>query len=305
MKIRINEAIAIFGTGYRPFLVSLFMAALSLSIQGMETASSLALRNDSPRGILKVAGAPIHKRKRCVTWGQNSIKEFEKENVDVWSDDDYALPNKRQKIAHQGIVMSNHDRELGEISESDDEDDNLIAQQALNTTLVTELHELTEHMNAQDQNGQTALIRAVIAKNINTIQTLVQLGASPYIRDNNRKRAFMYAVDSPEVVRALLGPQSDNLTFELVSAAVEGNVDYVQELVNADADVNATDMNGDTPLMHAVYWENPAILKALLHASDIDFDIQNNEGQTLLMLAEKKEDKEMLTMISKRMQQDL
>ncbi len=71
----------------------------------------------------------------------------------------------------------------------------------------------------------------------------------------------------------------------LCSAAENGNLEQLQYLITAGADVNTNIQNSNTPLHIAVLKGNHECVRALLAAENIQPDITNCEGKTPLMIA--------------------
>ncbi len=69
---------------------------------------------------------------------------------------------------------------------------------------------------------------------------------------------------------------------KLLKAVKKRNIKKVKTLLEKDADINAKDEDGYSPLMISIY--NEEMLRVLL-ANDPDINAQNNEGKTALMLA--------------------
>ena len=76
---------------------------------------------------------------------------------------------------------------------------------------------------------------------------------------------------------------SEGTITPLISAVQEENAEYVEELLRAGADVNATD-GLDTALMVACKTGNETIVKLLLEAG-ADVNAENSPGMTALYLA--------------------
>jgi hypothetical protein len=74
-------------------------------------------------------------------------------------------------------------------------------------------------------------------------------------------------------------------TDALFRAAREGNADTVKSLLATRlADVNATDANGNTPLIEAARFGHDEVVTALLIAK-ADVNAKNRDGKTALTLA--------------------
>lgn len=70
----------------------------------------------------------------------------------------------------------------------------------------------------------------------------------------------------------------------LISAVQNGNIHLIPDLIRLGADLNATDVNGDTALNHAAQFHQPAAMKLLLEAG-ADTGIQDRWKQTPLVSA--------------------
>jgi ankyrin repeat protein len=103
----------------------------------------------------------------------------------------------------------------------------------------------TDSINAKDENGQTALIRAVTEnKGIETLNALLRSGADVNARDKDGMTALIWAIRNGN-------------DLEVVNVLIEGG-----------ADVNARDKSGREVLLWAaiVPYENPEVVAALLKA---------------------------------------
>lgn len=67
------------------------------------------------------------------------------------------------------------------------------------------------------------------------------------------------------------------------------DVKTVQEYIQANANIEATDKDGNTPLIYAVRWGNPTIINLLLRAK-ANIEARDNDGNTPLMYAVKRGD---------------
>lgn len=114
-------------------------------------------------------------------------------------------------------------------------------------------------VNSYSNSGEMPLFHAVSTKNIRTVELLLSKGAdSNKYRDQSGSTALMYA-------------------------ALVGATDIAKKLIEAGADVNAIDNNGQTPLLKVANMRkvNPAILSVLLdHGADIN--AQDRRGFTFL-----------------------
>ena len=129
-------------------------------------------------------------------------------------------------------------------------------------------------VNAKDQQGRTALMRATQRRSdgptLDTVRTLIEAGAEVNAKDNNGQTALMWA------------------------ARQQDSVDIVHALLRAGAEVNAKDQEGRTALM--IVAETPKrwnpigdklfdIVRALIEAG-ADVEAKDKDGRTAVMIAE-------------------
>lgn len=72
--------------------------------------------------------------------------------------------------------------------------------------------------------------------------------------------------------------------ISLIEAVSDGDLVKVKNLIEANADLNVRDSDGQTALMAATHFNNLDIVKALIEA-EADLDIQSYQGATALMFA--------------------
>lgn len=74
--------------------------------------------------------------------------------------------------------------------------------------------------------------------------------------------------------------------FAFIQAAVDGDLDLIKEYLEQDLiDVNTTDFNGATALMHAVRHEQINVVSYLLQSSRADVNLEDNSGHSALCYA--------------------
>lgn len=95
-----------------------------------------------------------------------------------------------------------------------------------------------EGIDCRDNEGKTALIRAVISADIHCINAMLERGADPNVTDSNGMTPLMHA-------------------------AIRGDHQSVTSLVSAGADSNVTDKYGKTAYTYAATCGNVHVIGAL------------------------------------------
>ena len=148
-------------------------------------------------------------------------------------------------------------------------------------------------VNAITRNNETALKIACEMGNINSINVLLNAGASPHIADTNGDPCLHYALNagcSKEILQTIISHGADmnatttNNVTALVKAVNNRNMGAINVLLNAGADTNITNGDGDTCLHDAVTNGNKDVLQLLLnHGADVN--VTNSKNETALMIA--------------------
>jgi ankyrin repeat protein len=169
---------------------------------------------------------------------------------------------------------------------------------ALNSRVVEFLLQSQADVNAQDNNGYTALMCAVKKGEIKIIKSLLDCkNLNVNIEDNARcTTALSIAVRKNyyDVTQCLLDFGADidwrsasGVTLLMSCISYGGDLQLANLLVERGVDVDAQDNNGQTALMYAVTEPNSRVVEVLLQ-SQADVNAQDNSGYTALMLAVKK-----------------
>ncbi|MCT4635232.1 MAG: ankyrin repeat domain-containing protein, partial [Rickettsiales bacterium] len=123
-------------------------------------------------------------------------------------------------------------------------------------------------VNAQDKKLVTPLHDAVFENREKVVSSLMEHGANLSVEDDEGRTAAYYAVldnKSNDLVKHFAkspGDRNGHTPFHY--AASEGKYEAVQALLDAGADVDATDNQGKTMLHHAVMEDKPWLIKYLL-----------------------------------------
>lgn len=174
--------------------------------------------------------------------------------------------------------------------------------------IIKELIDARADLNMQDAQGNTILMQAVYSHNLPIVEQLLHANADRNIQNNVGNTALIIAVnnghhDLVELLPAKTDLNVKNMLGEtaLLSAAQLWDVTSVKILLDAGADLNATDNQGYTPLIYAADCgedirkaqdkaeDRLAIVKMLL-AKGADVTKKDTEGATALMYAQACED---------------
>ena len=127
----------------------------------------------------------------------------------------------------------------------------------------------------------TLLTRAIVEKNIEAVNALINGGADLNFIDKNICTPLTYAINTNniEAVNVLVAGGVD-LNFEdkigrtpLTHAILEGNNEIVNALINGRADLNFIDKNGGIPLKIAILGRNNEVVNALIDGgADLNFE---------------------------------
>ncbi|HKY44235.1 MAG TPA: ankyrin repeat domain-containing protein [Pyrinomonadaceae bacterium] len=129
-------------------------------------------------------------------------------------------------------------------------------------------------IDAQDKDGQTALMHAAERGDAAVAGALLDSGASVNLVDNEGLTALLYSLDDENMA---LGDERQTLPARRLEVARV-------ILLAKDADVNAANQDGETPLIRAVRLANVDVIKALL-AKRADANRSDVFGDTAVTLA--------------------
>ena len=169
-----------------------------------------------------------------------------------------------------------------------------------NVNMIKALLTKNPALNAQTDNGITALFSATLCNNAGAVEELVKAGADANITNELGDSALIFAISkigswpdpdlgSARIVKALMsggtnldicGPEGTALVW----AADKGMSDIVDDLVKAGAKLEFTDSVGNTALIIAAIDGNIPIVKCLL-AAGADVNARGRENCTALIQA--------------------
>ena len=148
-------------------------------------------------------------------------------------------------------------------------------------------------VNLRDLAGRTPIFYAVERNQPQALQLLLSLGADPNTKDNAGVTALMRAsaknyVDCQKILLRQKGIDvnaKDTLGRNAVTYGVYApDVDIVQNLVSAKANINNVDLQGNTPLINAIKAKNDRTAVFLIQ-QDANLTMANQAGETAFTLA--------------------
>jgi ankyrin repeat protein len=136
-------------------------------------------------------------------------------------------------------------------------------------------------------NYQKAFHRSAQLGSLNIAEYLIEQGVPINEKDSTGTTALISAVKNghPEIVQLLLAKGADPNIQEdgglkataLMQAASSNNVSITSNLINRGANVDATDVNGDTAINWATFNGNVDVMKLLVQ-NGVDLEIKSKHG---------------------------
>lgn len=133
-------------------------------------------------------------------------------------------------------------------------------------------------INATDEHGKTALMRAVHNNEIEIAKVLISIGADVGVGNGWTVWDWIWGNSlscDGEMARVLLQIRETDMV--LINAAIKGQIDEVNAQLKGGVDVNVADEHGKTSLMYAAYRGHVEIIKVLLKAG-ADVNASNYYG---------------------------
>lgn len=154
--------------------------------------------------------------------------------------------------------------------------------------IVTLLVNAGSDLDVRDKCKMTALMHACYGEK-DHVTLLLEAGAKDKLQDNHGMTALMHAICLRDfnLTHMLLSPNTVNMKDNndettLMYAILHRNCDYVLLLLNAGADINATDGQGMTALFHATHKGDVEIVRLLLRKK-ANTMIRNSKNSNVLV----------------------
>ena len=171
----------------------------------------------------------------------------------------------------------------------------LLASEAGHSKIVGALIDAGANVNVRyDTSKETSLMLAVRGRHSKIVEALIDAGADLTARNKDGETALEYAIDGYRFKIAEIlakaeakskdGNPRNDLNKALLLASEAGHSKIVDTLIDAGADANAKDKDGETALMLAVRGNHSKIVGALIDAG-ADVNAKDKDGETSLMLA--------------------
>jgi ankyrin repeat protein len=151
-------------------------------------------------------------------------------------------------------------------------------------------------INSCDENGDTPLLVAIGANNVNAVRRLLEIGADPTKRNYDGLTPFQVVATGNkdlEILDLLLeyedvdindGGQSGYTVLHWAMAT--SNVTAARFLLSKGANPNVADRNGATPLHVAACCASTTdVIKLILETKKVDINVRDKNGQTALLYA--------------------
>lgn len=166
-------------------------------------------------------------------------------------------------------------------------------------------------VDARDERGATALIRAAYGNHVDAAALLVRAGADVDLQDRTQQSAYLIATsevgDDPRLLDLTLGAGADVNARDsydgtgLIRAAERAHVRIVERLLRAGIDRGHVNRLGYTALHEAVVFGegSPAdqATVAALVAGGVALDIPDGNGETALAHAERSGQREVASIL--------
>ncbi len=155
--------------------------------------------------------------------------------------------------------------------------------------VINILLEHSANIEARDNSGWTPLMNAAHHSRLNVVNRLLELGAKIDAKNNKGQAAIHLACQNFIIYQfqnltKLVGMNS-TVPAKGYNHLIEQSISVIKTLLNAGADINALDFNGESPIFYAVNISQDYKLLQFLIKNGAKLSIINHKGQTPLQFA--------------------
>jgi ankyrin repeat protein len=168
-------------------------------------------------------------------------------------------------------------------------------------------------VNRKNENGMTVLLEAVKSNQIDTVKFLISNGADVKVVTNNGINALRFAVDNnnSKLIKLFLKKdvnvaEKDVLGQTPLMISIEKNYYKITKMLLDHLkafDVDVQDRNGKSLLMSAVENNDVSLVKTLIK-KNVNIWLINNKNEDALTLAQRHNNKKLITLLEKQMKDD-
>ena len=124
-------------------------------------------------------------------------------------------------------------------------------------------------VNIRNDEGQTAIAVALTEESEQCVELLLEAGVDPNSKFSDRESLLSMAVQTGTCIKPLLDAGADVITIEngIADLVLFGKLSDAEHLINAGVDVNGSNSEYESVLLHGAMTENNKFVKLLLRAS--------------------------------------
>ena len=147
-----------------------------------------------------------------------------------------------------------------------------------NVDILKALLKAQPELDAQEEDGSTALMLAAGAGNAAMVKALLEAGADPNVEDEDGNTGASIGAENPSIAEFFKPqtkaapaaktkpPKADERSKAFIEAAKEGQLKKIREFLAAGLHVDAPDQYGRTALFEAAHFGHVKVVEALLGA---------------------------------------
>lgn len=141
-------------------------------------------------------------------------------------------------------------------------------------------------LNVVNHNNRSALHLAMVANNIEAIEVLLKMQPDVEIKDSNNRHAAIYFPNMPDSIAMKVVDLYRDPSLALLDFAEIGRFVAVQEAIKRGANIDVQDGYGNTALMLAVKRGDLQLLSLLLQKKP-NINLMNKDGEDALLISQR------------------